>query len=116
MRLAQSVGRIRYNKYGASRTVIDGITFPSKKEASRYCQLKLLQLAGRIRNLERQPRYELVVNAVKIGRYTGDFRYEEFDRGTWRLVVEDSKGYASRDYPLRVKLMRACHGITVRES
>lgn len=118
MIVAGYAGRKKANKYRAKPTEVDGIAFHSKKESKRYLQLKLLERADRIRELELQPRYELVVNGVKIGRYTGDFRYLELMDGEWKLIIEDSKGYsrASRDYPLRVKLMLACHGISVRES
>ena len=37
-----------FNKFGAKRTTIDGITFDSKLEADRYIQLKLLEKAGKI--------------------------------------------------------------------
>lgn len=47
-------------KYGNRKTVIDGIHFPSKLEAARYQQLKLLELAGQITGLELQPRFELI--------------------------------------------------------
>lgn len=36
------------NKYGAKKTVVDGVTFDSKAEARRYQQLKLMQQAGEI--------------------------------------------------------------------
>ncbi|MEP0454477.1 MAG: DUF1064 domain-containing protein, partial [Roseibium sp.] len=41
-------------KYGAQRTVVDGVTFDSKKEAARWAQLCLLQRAGQISDLKRQ--------------------------------------------------------------
>lgn len=92
----------RASKFGAKPTFVDGIRFASKKEAARYTALKLLELAGVIRDLERQPRYPIVVNGepVKIrshgspnGRavyYVADFRY--FDTRTNERVVEDVKG------------------------
>ncbi|MDD3747626.1 MAG: DUF1064 domain-containing protein, partial [Anaerostipes sp.] len=46
---------MRYSKYGARKTVIDGITFDSKREAKRYQELKLLEQAGEISYLELQP-------------------------------------------------------------
>lgn len=91
----------RGSKYGAKRT--DG--FASKKEAQRFSELSLELLAGRISELETQPRYELVVNGQKIGRYTADFRYK--DTASGKLIVEEVKGYRVRDYVLRVKLFRA---------
>lgn len=39
-------------KYHNRKTVIDGITFDSAKEARRYMELKLLERAGEISNLQ----------------------------------------------------------------
>lgn len=41
----------RYNKYKNQKVVVDDIKFDSKKEASRYLELKLLEKAGQIRGL-----------------------------------------------------------------
>ena len=103
------------NKYGAKKTVVDGIKFDSGKEAARYRQLCLLQRVGQIRDLQIKVKYQLIVNGVKIGRYTSDFEYEE----NGRHVVEDVKSKATkkaRDYGLRKKLMLAIHGIKIRET
>lgn len=103
------------NKYGAVKTVVDGIEFPSKREATRYRQLRTLLYAGKIQDLRMQVKYPLVVNNVKIGRYTSDFEYEE----NGKHVVEDVKSPATkkaRDYVLRKKLMLAIHGIKIKET
>lgn len=103
----------RGNKYGAKKTEVDGITFDSKREATRWQQLRLLERAGAIAGLVRQVRFELIVNDVKIGRYTADFEYVE----NGQRVVEDAKGAArSRDYILRKKLMLAIYGIEIKET
>lgn len=49
----------RRNKYNAKKITIDGHNFPSKREAERYCELKLFLKAGLIRNLVLQPRFLL---------------------------------------------------------
>lgn len=100
-------------KYGATRVTVDGRTFASKAEARRYQALRLAERAGAIRDLECQVLYRFVINGTKVGRYTGDFRY--VDAATGEVVVEDVKGFAARDWPLRKRLMLACHGIAVRE-
>lgn len=41
-----------YSKYKAKKTIVDNITFDSKKEANRYCELKLLERAKVISNLQ----------------------------------------------------------------
>jgi hypothetical protein len=98
------------NKYGAKKTEVDGITFDSRLEARRYGQLKALQAAGEIHGLKLQPRYEFVVNGVRVGRYTPDFEYMDNEGD---IHTEDVKGVRTRDLSLRLKLMRACHGVTV---
>lgn len=90
---------------------VEDIHFDSRAEGRRFDALVREVEAGRISGLERQPKYELVVNGIKIGSYTGDFRYRRGDV----LIVEDVKGATSRDYPLRKKLMHACHGIEIVE-
>lgn len=103
----------RKNKYGAKRVTVDGIGFDSKAEARRYGELKLLQHAKEISGLAIHPRYDLTVNGMKIGTYSGDFQY--FENG--KLILEDVKSPATRTalYRLKKKLMKACHGIDVIE-
>ena len=105
------------SKYKAVKTTVDGILFDSKKEAARYETLKLWEKVGAIRDLELQPRYELIAsNGEIIGHFTPDFRYWSVELG--RLVVEDVKGGpATRTtaYQLRKRLFTACHGITLDE-
>lgn len=102
----------RGNKYGAKPVEIDGIRFASRAEGRRYSELTLMLRAGEITDLELQPVYKLEVNGVKIGRYTGDFRYVDAEGNT---VCEDVKGSPSRDYILRKKLVKALHGVDVKE-
>ena len=100
------------NKYKAKPTVIDGIRFASKKESLRYCELRLLEKAREITHLELQPKYELIVNEIKVGTYIADFKY--FEEGEW--VTEDTKGFKTPVYKLKKKLMKAIHGIEIRET
>lgn len=105
-------------KYHAEKTELDGIVFDSKKEAQRYAELKLLERSGAIHNLQRQVRYELIPAQKTDGKtverachYIADFVYE--DNG--KTVVEDVKGYRTKEYVLKRKLMLQVHGIEVRE-
>ena len=64
-----SLHRLR-SKYGAVKTVVDGIAFDSKAEARRYRELWALWRAGEISgDLELQPEYEVRINGVAICRY-----------------------------------------------
>ena len=67
--------RARRSKFRAVRTTVDGITFASKAEARRYQELRLLEKAGVITELELQPRYQLAVNNMDICEYRADFTY-----------------------------------------
>lgn len=90
---------MRKNKFGAIKTVIDGITFASKKEAERYKILSLLESQGRIDNLRLQPRIPLMVNGVKIGHYVADFQYDL----SGKQVIEDVKSKATRTPVYKIK-------------
>ena len=74
--------------------------------------LRLMEKAKDIQDLKRQVRYSLDVNGVHICFYVADFTYLE--RGA--LVVNDSKGYRTKDFILKSKLMLACHQIKILES
>lgn len=99
------------SKYKAKKTVIDGITFASKKEAKRYEELKLLEKAGTILNLELQKRFLLQEGFKKNQQtyrpiyYYADFFY--MDKKTQRNVVEDvkaSKNFKTDIYKIKKKL------------
>ena len=96
------------SKYRSHKTIIDGITFDSKKEGNRYLELKLLERGGKIKDLKLQHQFELQPSFKKNGRtiraitYVADFTY--FDLETMRNVVEDVKGYKTDVYMLKKKM------------
>lgn len=108
----------------------DGIKFQSKKEMNRYCELKILQRAGEISNLELQKEFELIpaqrefTNEIgkngcfkkgkvieRAVKYKADFVYQE----NGKIVVEDTKGVRTKDYIIKRKLMLFIHGIRIKE-
>ena len=115
------------NKYHARKCVVGGEVFDSRKEAHRYSELLILKKAGKITNLQRQVKYILIPsqreciikNGVpKMGKvierecsYIADFVYEE----DGQTVVEDVKGFKTKDYLIKRKLMLYVHGIRVKE-
>jgi hypothetical protein len=109
-----SFGMIR-PKFGNVKTEIDGLKFDSKREAKRWQELRVLERAGRIEKLQRQVKYRLEVNGVLIATYTADFVYDELVKGDPKPVVEDVKGWPNDRWPMKKKLMLACHGIAIRE-
>ncbi len=91
-----------------------GIKFASKTESRRYRELELLQRAGHITELRPHPNFDIVVNGQKVCTYIGDAEYVQ----NGARVVEDTKSPRTRTNPtyrLKAKLMRACHGIEIRE-
>lgn len=104
------------SKYGNVKTVVDGITFDSKAEAARYRELRLMHDAGEIEHIQVQPRYPLEVMGVKVCTYVADFAFLDYREGAGgALVVEDVKGVKTDVYRIKKKLMKAIHGIDVRE-
>lgn len=97
-------------KYGNIKVVVDGIKFDSKLEAKRYGELKLLERSGEIEAFELQVKYPLIVNGVKICTYICDFLVK-YPNGKW--VIEDTKGVLTPDFKLKMKLMKAIHGIDI---
>ena len=101
-------------KYRNEKTVVNGITFDSKKEANRYKDLKLMEKAGKIRAIRIQFPCRLVANGIYICDYIADFVYR--DQETGKDVVEDAKGVRTKEYRLKAKLFEACYGFKILET
>ena len=130
------------NKFGAKKVTdpFTGEIFDSSKEYRRWCELKLLQRAGRISGLKRQVTFELIptqreesTEVYKAGpqkglpkpgavieqavKYVADFVYCDADGNT---VVEDTKGYkkgAAYDlFVIKRKLYLQRYGIKIKET
>ena len=118
------------SKYKSKQITVDGETFDSLKEYERFCELRLLQRAGKITDLQRQVKYVLIPTqrepdtigvrgGVKKGKvieqecaYLADFVYVN-DKG--ETIVEDTKGCRTKDYIIKRKLMLYVHGIRIQE-
>lgn len=107
-------GMYKKNKYGNKKTIVDNITFASKREATRYAELKLLVRAREIFNLKLQPRFPIVVKNFKICTYIADFQYLKL--GDDIEIVEDVKGVRTKEFVIKKKLMKAVYGIEVLET
>ena len=125
---------MRRSKYGNRKTVVDGITFDSKKEANRFRELQLLERAGKITALQRQVKYVLIptqrefTNEIyKKGAHYGHFKpgkvlekecsyiadFAYIQDGAY--IVEDTKGVRTEAYKIKRKLMLERYGIQVKE-
>ena len=103
---------IAKTKFRNTKTKVGDLTFDSKLEAGRYAQLVRLQELGQIFNLELQAKFVLMVNRSLICKYIADFVYIDLDGNR---IVEDAKGVRTREYILKKKLMKALHGIDIKE-
>jgi hypothetical protein len=108
------------NKFNAKKTIIDGITFDSKKEASYYIRLGALMRAknesDRVVNIELQPRYDIIINDEKIGHYKADFKVDYADGRTEIIDVKGyKKGAAYQLFRLKKKVIEALHNIKIIE-
>ena len=119
-----------YNRKVKTR---DGIVHDSQREATRWMELKLLERAGQIKDLQRQVKFVLIPaqyeestfgkrGGIKQGKlierelsYIADFVYTE----NGKMVVEDAKGYKGGTvyalFVIKRKLMLYIHKIQVRE-
>lgn len=126
---------MRYGKYGNKKVTVDGIVFDSKKEAARYKELKLMEAAGEIKDLQLQVPFELIPAkyehferfSEKTGKklkdgvrcveksvtYIADFVYTDCKTGN--QVVADAKGYKSKEYILKRKMMLHFFGVRIHE-
>jgi len=100
------------NKFGAQRTKVDGQTFHSKKEATRYCDLRNLQRGGEITRLQCQAPFHLVgANGPLLNEsgkqitYIADFVYLDVRSGA--RIIEDTKGFKTPEYLLKKAIMRS---------
>ena len=102
------------NKYHNKKTVYDGISFDSKKEALRYRDLSFLEKAGAIQNLRCQVRFLVIPkqDSERAVYYVADFVYEE----NGKTVVEDVKGVRTDVYKIKRKLMLERYGIKILET
>lgn len=122
------------SKYHNRKYYIDGIVFASRKEGRRYCELKALQAAGIIHDLQLQVKFVLIpaqreeCNEIyksgsrkgkpKLGKiiehecaYYADFVYYE----NGEKIVEDAKGMRTEVYRIKRKLLLYTHGIKIKE-
>lgn len=107
-------------KYYNKKTTIDGIVFDSAKEAKRYNELKMLERAHIIDNLQMQKVFELQPKYINcIGQhiraitYIADFYYYDNEFKKW--VVEDTKGFRTEVYKIKKKLFEYKYNMIIKE-
>lgn len=124
---------MRMNKYRAKKTVVDGITFDSKKEADRYIELKQKMYDGEIWELKLQVKFVLIPaqrEADRIGKRSGVIRGRVIERECTYVAdftYKDSNGFHVEDvkgmrdgaayalFRVKKKMMLYFYGIRVEE-
>ena len=109
---------IKQNKYHNQECVYKGIKFPSKKEMGYYIKLELLENSGVIHDLKRQVGFDLIETfrlndkTYRKTKYIADFTYYDKDN---KYHVVDTKGFKTKEYLLKKKLMAYKYGIEIEE-
>lgn len=109
----EPVKKKKRSKYNNKKTVVDDLEFDSLKEADYYRKLKLLLKAGEIGLLEMQVPYELNPGGYYSYKYVADFVF--FDTKTGEKKVIDVKGFRTREYIRKRRLMKKVHNIKIIE-
>lgn len=95
-------------KYHNKKVEIDGIVFDSKKEGNYYCELKILKMAGKVKDFELQvpfelqPKFKYEGKTIRAIKYVADFVVTYPDG---LKVVVDTKGFRTKDYLLKRKML-----------
>ena len=130
------------SKYQSKTITVGGMTFDSTKEYKRWCELNLLLRAGKITDLERQVKFELIPAQKRVVQTGEQYKRNDFARGISKgdpktkevcfekpcvyiadfvyrdngtQVVEDTKGFRTEAYIIKRKLMLHIHGIRIKE-
>lgn len=112
-------GQDKKPKFRNKKCVWKGIEFDSIRERDRFIILEHERDEGRITDLNTQVRFQLLPpqkdeNGKVIEKpcdYVADFTY----RRDGKLVVEDAKGFRTKEYRLKRKMMLWFHGIRIEE-
>lgn len=102
---------VKKSKYRNEIVEFDGIKFRSIKERNRYVELRMLHTAGKIADLRLQVPYELNPGGTHSLKYYADFVYLR----DGLEVVEDAKGYRTKLYRKKFKLMEQVYNIKIHE-
>jgi hypothetical protein len=110
--ILSEVKEAKRSKYKNTKTCVDNIQFDSAKEARRYRELKMLLKAGEIGMLELQVPYELNQGGTHSLKYIADFVYVTKEGVK---IVEDVKGFCTKEYLKKRRLMLKVYGIKINE-
>lgn len=117
------------SKYHNEPVTVDGITFDSKGEHSRFCFLKLMEQAGEISDLRYHVKYTLFPKGTVDIRRLPDGREIElrrYDKEHWyeadfvyinkkgEEIVEDFKGFETPEFKEKRTMFKAIYGKDIK--
>lgn len=105
-----ALGKPKASKYGNVRTVVDGITFDSKREAEHYVALKAMRDSGAVLWFTRQVPFWLPGKV----KYVADF-VVVFADGRTEVQDVKSEGTKTQVYKIKRKQMRECQNVEIVE-
>lgn len=113
----------KQSKYRSKKTIVDGHTFDSKREADYYCQLNILKRTGQVTDFIIHPKY-IIIDSYRCpltGRkipattYSADFLVTYPD-GREELIDVKSEATAKKDaYRIKKKAFEQRYGIGIHE-
>ncbi len=107
-------------KYRNKKTIVNDISFDSKKEARRYQELILMLKSGEISDLRLQVDFTLQEayttpsgQRIRAIRYRADFVYKQNNK----LIIEDVKSRITKttSYNMKKKLLHEKYGLHITE-
>lgn len=105
---------VRRAKYNNEKVNYDRKVFASKREYNRYRELLVALKHGVIGMLRLQVPYELNEGGTHHYKYVADFVYTDVKTGI--EIIEDCKGFRTREYEKKKRLMLKVHGIEIKET
>ena len=109
----------KQSKYKNKKVEYNGLKFDSEGERDHYIELELRQRAGEIQDLKTQVSFEIQPaftdskgKRIRAITYKADFVY--YDLKDKRTHVEDFKGFKTKEYLLKKKLL-AYRGVEIEE-
>ena len=104
------------SKYGNQKTVYNGMTFDSKREAAFCAELDMLKRASnkaeKVISYECQVPFQIIHFEKKICKYIADFVVKYAD-GSEKII--DVKGVRTDVFKLKKKLVEAQFGVIIHE-
>lgn len=109
---------VKQNKYKNKKVEYDGKKFDSEKEKAWYIKYKLMEKSGEITDLKLQVPFNILETfrlndkTYRKMKYVADFTFYDKE-GKYHVV--DAKGYKTKEYLLKKKLMAWKYGIEIEE-